>query len=66
MEDDRVFYERRMLQELERARTENSDALRNLHSYWANLYRLRISDLDRREAIGRIGQVGRELSDFAS
>ena len=42
MDDDRTFYERRLREELERARVEPDVGMRLLHTHWAELYRQRL------------------------
>lgn len=42
MDNDRLFYQRRLKEELRRAQTETDEGLRALHSRWAGLYRQRL------------------------
>ena len=48
MEDDRSFYERRLREELARARDDGDAGLRALHRRWAGLYRQRLARLPSR------------------
>jgi hypothetical protein len=45
MESDLIFYQRRLAEELFRAENESTEALRQLHRGWAELYRERIRSL---------------------
>jgi|KBSSwiStaDraftv2_1062776.scaffolds.fasta_scaffold13151_3 hypothetical protein len=45
MKSDLAFYRRRLAEELARAETESTEALRRLHREWAELYRARLRDI---------------------
>ena len=47
MGDDRIFFERRLSEELYWAEVEKEPALKFLHLRWANLYRQRLRNIDR-------------------